>query len=100
MKVIWKIVDLERDPETGTIHTAHWRAEAVDGEYSSGSYGSQSIPAAPESVPFTPYDKVTQEDVLSWCFAAGLDKEAIETSFTDQIEEQKKPKVVHGLPWQ
>ncbi len=97
--VTWTISDLERNPETGAIHTAHWRVEAVDGDYTAGSYGSQSIPAAPEGAPFIPFGEVTQDDVLSWCFASGLDKEAIEENLQVQIEEQKTPKVATGLPW-
>lgn len=95
----WTISDLERDPETGAIHTAHWRVTGVDGEYTGGSYGSANIPPAPEGVPFTPFDDVTEDDVLSWCFASGLDKATVEANLTAQIDEQKSPKAAKGLPW-
>ena len=55
---------------------------------------------APPTGSFTPYPDLTQEQVLDWCFANGVDKNAIEANVTAQIENQiDPPVVVLPLPW-
>jgi len=54
----------------------------------------------PPSGAFTPYDDLTQEQVLGWCYANGVDKTAIEANVTQQINDQINPPVVTlPLPW-
>ena len=55
---------------------------------------------APPSGSFTPYEDLTQEQVLDWCYANGVDKNAIEANVTQQINDQINPPVVTlPLPW-
>ena len=55
---------------------------------------------APPSGSFTPYDQLTEAQVLDWCYANGVDKSAIEASVTLQIQNQiNPPVVVLPLPW-
>jgi hypothetical protein len=42
---------------------------------------------------------VTEQDVLDWCWAGGIDKDAIEASLATQIEKQKNPVSATGVPW-
>ena len=70
----WAVHTLDSDPDTGIISTAHWTLMGVDGEYSGGAYGSVNIPPAPEGAVLTPYEDVTEADVLGWLDYTDLDK--------------------------
>jgi len=80
----------------GFITTAHWTANAVDGEYTAGSYGTCSFAAATPSIP---YASVTMQEVLDWCWANGVDKAAVEASLAAQIALLKNPVTAAGTPW-
>jgi hypothetical protein len=45
-----------------------------------------------------PYDNLTEADVLAWVYES-VDKDAIEAGLTAQIDEQKAPQTVAGVPW-
>jgi hypothetical protein len=45
------------------------------------------------------YADLTQEQVLGWIWANGVDKDATEAALAAQIAEQKAPKTARGLPW-
>jgi len=80
------------------VITADWRCNGTDETYSGTCYGSCSF--APPSGSFTPYPDLTQEQVLGWCYANGVDQAAIEANVTQQIENQINPPVVTlPLPW-
>jgi hypothetical protein len=84
--------------KTDVVITADWRCTGSQDQYSGTCYGSASF--APPTGSFTPYPDLTQEQVLSWCFASGVDKTAIEANVTAQIENQINPPVVSlPLPW-
>ena len=80
------------------VITADWRCNGSQDQYSGTCYGSASF--APPSESFTPYPDLTQDQVLDWCFASGVDKTAIEANVTAQIENQINPPVIAPpLPW-
>jgi hypothetical protein len=88
------------------VITADWRCNGIetigtgDDEktYSGTCYGSASF--APPTDSFTPYEDLTEQQVLDWCFASGVDKTAIEANVTAQIENQINPPVIAPpLPW-
>jgi hypothetical protein len=84
--------------KTDVVITADWRCNGSQDQYSGTCYGSASF--APPTGSFTPYPDLTQEQVLSWCFASGVDKTAIEANVTAKIENQINPPVVSlPLPW-
>jgi hypothetical protein len=84
--------------DTNVVITADWRCNGTQDQYSGTCYGSCSF--APPSGEFTPYDELTQEQVLGWCYSNGVDKTAIEANVTAQIENQINPPVVTlPLPW-
>ena len=102
MTILWLIERLLVKPTEGTLTdvviTADWRCNGTDETYSGTCYGSCSF--APPSGSFTPYEDLTQEQVLEWCYANGVDKTAIEANVTAQIENQINPPVVTlPLPW-
>jgi len=106
----WIIERLLCKPVEGTLTdvviTADWRCNGTettgtgDDEktYSGTCYGSCSF--APPSGSFTPYDQLTEAQVLGWCYANGVDQSAIEANVSLQIQNQIDPPVVSlPLPW-
>jgi hypothetical protein len=106
----WIIERLLVKPTEGTysdvVITADWRCNGTEtigtGDdaktYSGTCYGSSSF-AAP-SGSFTPYDQLTEQQVLDWCFANGVDQKAIEANVTQQINDQINPPIIAPpLPW-
>jgi hypothetical protein len=102
MNISWIIERLLVKPTEGSLTdvviTADWRCNGTQDQYSGTCYGSASF--APPTGSFTPYPDLTQEQVLSWCYANGVDQAAIEANVTAQIEAQiNPPVVVLPLPW-
>jgi hypothetical protein len=102
MTINWIIERLLVKPTEGTLTdvviTADWRCNGTDGTYSGTCYGSASF--QPPTGSFTPYEDLTQDQVLGWCFANGVDKTAIEANVTQQINDQINPPVIAPpLPW-
>jgi hypothetical protein len=94
--ITWKINQLDRLTADGFITTAHWTATAVDGDYTASVYSTCGLATA---MPTIPYASVTEEEVLGWIWANGVDKEATETSLAAQIEAKKNPTTATGVPW-
>ena len=102
MTILWLIERLLVKPLEGSnpdvVITADWRCNGSQENYSGTCYGSCSF--APPSGSFTPYEDLTQEQVLDWCYENGVDQAAIEANVTLQIENQINPPVVTlPLPW-
>jgi hypothetical protein len=96
MTTTWTISTLDRNTDTGFVTTAHWQATAVDEEYSASIYSTCSWS---EGTPTIPYADLTQETVLGWVWANGVDKQATEDALTAQIALQKAPVTASGTPW-
>ena len=94
--VNWTISTLDRDVATGFVRTCHWQATAVDGDYTASIYSTCSWA---DGTPTIPYADLTQETVLDWVWANGVDKQATEAALAAQIEAQKNPVTAQGLPW-
>ena len=102
MTILWLIERLLVKPTEGSLTdvviTADWRCNGSQDNYSGTCYGSCSF--APPTGSFTPYDQLTEAQVLDWCFANGVDQAAIEANVTAQIQNQINPPVVSlPLPW-
>ncbi len=98
----WIIERLLVKPIEGTLTdvviTADWRCNGSQDQYSGTCYGSASF--APPTEAFTPYEDLTPEQVLGWCFANGVDKTAIEANVSQQIQNQINPPIIAPpLPW-
>ena len=92
----WAIPQTDYLVADGFITTAHWTCTATDGTYSAPAYSTCSFAPATPSIP---YDSVTQQEVLNWVWANGVDKSATEASLAQQIELQKNPVQAAGVPW-
>jgi len=98
----WKIEQLEYDlTENNSVITAHWRCTATDesAEHGAGSYGTCGFSADPEATDFVPYADLTEKVVLGWCFADGVDKDAVEASLQANLDLQVTPVKAAGVPW-
>jgi hypothetical protein len=98
----WIIERLLVKPTEGTLTdvviTADWRCNGSQDQYSGTCYGSASF--APPTDSFTPYEDLTEQQVLGWCFANGVDQKAIEANVTAQINDQINPPIIAPpLPW-
>ena len=94
----WTISTLERELSDGGVIVAHWRATAVDGDYSASSYGTCGFTPDPSASGFIAYASLTEADVIGWV-QAELDQDAIEASLAAQIEADKNPTQAAGVPW-
>jgi hypothetical protein len=92
----WAITQTDYLVANGFITTAHWAATAVDGDYTAGSYGTCGFATATPSIP---YASVTEQEVLDWCWANGVDKNVIEANLAAQIAALKNPITAAGVPW-
>jgi len=100
--ILWLIERLLVKPVEGSLTdvviTADWRCNGSQDSYSGTCYGSTSF--APPSGSFTPYDQLTEQQVLDWCFSNGVDQAAIEANVTQQINDQINPPIIAPpLPW-
>jgi len=100
--ILWIIERLLCKPVEGSLTdvviTADWRCNGTQDQYSGTCYGSCSF--QPPSGEFTPYEDLTEAQVLNWCYANGVDQAAIEANVSLQIENQIHPPVVTlPLPW-
>ena len=92
----WTITQTDYQTATGFITQAHWTATAVDGDYTASIWSTCSWQAG---TPTVPYANVTMQEVLAWCYAAGVDKDATEAALAQQIALQKNPVTATGTPW-
>ena len=92
----WQVTQTDYLVSDGFITTAHWQCNAVDGDYTASIYSVCSWQAG---TPTIPYADVTEQEVLNWCWASGVDKEATEEALAKNIELQKNPVVAQGTPW-
>jgi hypothetical protein len=96
MIITWKITQTDYVIATGFITIANWTATAVDGEYAAATYGQCTFAGADPAIP---YDQVTEQEVLDWCWATGVDKDAVEANLAVQILAQQNPVTAVGVPW-
>jgi hypothetical protein len=93
---------------TEVVLTAGWRCIGTEQSgtgtnppiYSSSAYGTVSFPEPATGGSFTPYNQLTQTQVLGWCYSNGVDKTATEASVTASVTAQVNPTEVElPLPW-
>jgi len=102
MIILWLIERLLVKPTEGSLTdvviTADWRCNGSQDGFSGTCYGSCSF--QPPTGSFTPYNELTEQQVLDWCYSNGVDKSAIEANVSLQINNQINPPVIAPpLPW-
>ena len=98
----WAVTQMDCYPqaegETNVVFTVHWTCAGTQDTYSSSVYSTCGVPAPTGA--FTPYSALTQDQVLGWIWANGVDQSATEAAVQTQIDNQINPPVVQpALPW-
>lgn len=100
----WKINNMFTidTPEPGFVCNVLWTLTGVDGEYTASIDGNNTFTV--QEGTFTPYDQLTQDQVLGWVQTAlGPDGIAnFEANVNGQIQSMKTPPVSPQntpLPW-
>ena len=95
----WTIANLEynNDADKGVV-VAHWRVTEEDGDYTASSYGTASFEPDASADGYVAYDSLTEETVIGWV-KDSLDAAEIEAGLTANIEAQKAPATLAGMPW-
>jgi hypothetical protein len=98
----WKIEQMIVKPVDGShtdvVVTACWRCTATSGDYSASNYGSMGF-ASPNG-DFIAYPDLTENEVLGWIWANGVDKDEVEANVARELDAQVNPPVVaKPLPW-
>ena len=105
--ITWTIEAMDCYPqaegETDVVFNCHWRCNGilVDGDktYTGTVYSTQAV-TYKAGTPYTPYSQLTQDQVLGWIWAAGVDQASAEAAVTSQIQQQITPTVISPpLPW-
>ena len=101
----WVIEQMDCYPtyesQTDVVFTVHWRINATDGTYTSTVYSAQAVPYTGGSS-FTPYEDLTQDQVVGWVKTALGDQQVatyydfLATSIANQAN---PPVVAPALPW-
>lgn len=101
----WTVIQMDCYPEVDgdadVVFTVHWSLTGTDEKHTGSVYGSQAVKVDPDA-PFIPYEKLSEERVLSWVWDAMGAKQvsAYEDSVAGQIANQINPPVVTPpLPW-
>lgn len=101
----WAVVQMdaypEVDGETDVVFSVHWTLTGTEAGFVGFVYGSQGVTVDPKA-PFTPYDKLTEAQVIGWVQdAMGVEQvAAYEANVAQQINDQIYPPVVTPpLPW-
>jgi hypothetical protein len=99
----WKITQLWTKPVEGSLTnvvvTAAWTCIGTQDGFSASTYGTADF-VAPDPAQFVPYPDITQDEVLGWVWASGVDKQANEDIIAAQLNNLINPPVVTlPLPW-
>jgi hypothetical protein len=104
--ITWTIEYMQCKPVEGSytdvVVVAGWRCNgsqtANSVNYAASVYGTAGFPMLEGT--FTPYDQLTQDQVLGWCWANGVNKTAVEASVQSSLDQQINPPIVQPpLPW-
>ena len=101
--MLWQIEWMKTLTETipGYVVDAGWRCTGTEKDQTASVYGTCSF-AAPANTDgtFAPYSSLTEEQVLSWCWASGVDKDATEAAVKTQLDALINPvTTTPPLPW-
>jgi hypothetical protein len=101
----WVIDSLDCIPsaegQSNVVSNVHWRVNAKNDTHEATVYGTQSLTYIAKSL-FTPYDKLTKDQVISWAQEAmGIDNVTrLQEALDKQLEALANPPVVTPpLPW-
>lgn len=103
----WSIQWMKCNPQVGSytnyVVQVGWICVGKDGQLMASSYGTSSFQANPSQPGYTPYQNLTQSQVLQWVFNDPSNpnlKAETEAVVAQQLAALKKPTMVDTpLPW-
>jgi hypothetical protein len=96
MEFTWNVVQMDRLTSDGFVVTVHYTVNAVDGDYTASTYGT--VGYTQEEGNIIPFNSLTPEIVVGWV-KDSLGQSIVEEALAAQIEAQKNPVQLSGLPW-
>ena len=99
----WSITSMQCYPTLDTyqnvIFNVSWLCTGINDNYQGSVYSNCAVVLNPLS-PYTPYEQLTQDQILNWVWSSGIDKIAMEATVEQQIQNQITPPVISPpLPW-
>ena len=101
----WTITEMncysQSGDNTDVVFMVHWICSGMDETQGLSVYciSSTASLSAPSNM-FTPYADLTQDQVLDWVWASGVDKTATETAVEQYIQNRNSlPTATLSLPW-
>lgn len=92
------IRQLYRDTETGGVKKVDWFASKADGLFHAQVSGLNDFTPNPNDSNFVPFDSLLESDVKGWLLNDENWAQDVESQLDGNIERQKNPPVLHGLP--
>lgn len=75
-----------------SIQNVHWVYEATDGTNTTSSIGVETL-EAPSADGFTPFDELSESDVVAW-LEAKMDLDSLKANLDDQLDKIANPVIV------
>lgn len=101
----WKVTGVKtrtEDMEPDFVYQTYWTKTGTDGEYSGTFTGATPLKADPTQ-PFTPFNELTEAQVLGWIQAEVNAQPSYVQHINDQIQKAidaaKNPSQEPPLPW-
>ena len=103
----WTITAMDCYPQaegqTDVVFTVHWTCAGTQTQdsttYNASVYSTCGVTYTAGS-PYTPYADLTEQQVIGWVWASGVDQSTTEAAVGLQIAQQANPPVVTpALPW-
>jgi hypothetical protein len=96
----FKITEIRREPSSGGVVEVRWWAGLSDGALNGVLDGVVNFVPNPADQNFIPFDDLDESTVIGWVKQAlGKEFDSIQPALQAQIDRQKAPALVSGLPW-
>ena len=98
----WTVTEMncysQAGDNTDVVFMVHWTCSGVDENRGLFIYSTSSLSAPSDT--FTPYADLTEDQVLGWVWASGVDKTATEIAVEQHIQNKTcPPRITLSLPW-
>lgn len=113
LQILWSIDWLEASTQDINGHSdvvlnAGWRCTGTQENtdtpptiFTNSIYGICSFSQPPKNEKLTPYELLTQSQVIEWCWSNGVNQEDTETTIKSNLNLQINPPVIKPpLPWE
>lgn len=102
MSCVWKVDEMLVKPQeagqTDVVVTVKFSCSATSGDKTAAYRGNMGFTAPGD--PFTPYDQLTEAQVLNWCYSRGVNKTQTESNVMADLDALVNPPIVPmPLPW-